>query len=943
MKNFIEYIGDQLLALLAQNKEPVLVFPNKRPVAFLQNYVSQQAQKPIWFPKIFTIEEFVVHLTSTQIADADYTAACLYEIYAEVLQDQADSFDDFISWWNLMIADFNDIDMYMVPSEQLFNYINEVKLIEQWNLGEEQFTILQQKYLSFWKYLPIFYAQLNEKLNKENLGYRGMIYKKAAGKVNSTDFNFSAQTVIFAGFNALSTSEEYIVEYFLKNKKGFIYWESDDYYLKDENQEAGKFLRHYYSKWKHYDNSIFFGQHQLLNTPIEIKILGAPKSIMQAGLAGKLVNEIFSNQTLNSNLNAALIPADENQLHPLLYQLPAGHVNHINISMGYPISALPLKGLYEIIFDFIHQIEKDKQAVFSSNIILRILNHPYTAYLFQGDDNILPFKELQKLKHQILASGKIQYQLSELQKLQTGFEKIYFYWFFVNITNSYADLNKVISFLFEINHRLTSQHSGSIQQLQLHQVGIYNEIIERIDNTYFKNKITPIKQSKTLFTLIKQAIQSYTLPFLGNATDGLQCIGLLETRMLHFNEIIITGCNEGILPKAKASGNSFIPFDIRNQFNLPTYKDSEAVFAYHFYRVIQGAKKVYLIYNTETDEFGSGEKSRFLSQLEMELKQKNKLAKIKNEIIDLPKISGFKRKAISFEHNEIIDQNLMALCEKGLSATSLISFKNCSLQFYFKYLEQIKEPDSIADEVGANIVGSVIHKVLEEIYAPLKSTEIKKEQLQFTSEEIERMTTQAYVQLETGIDPNTGKNLLFIQTAVRIISRFLWYEIQDLKAGKKIKLLHTEVPLETKLEVLNNTVKLRGTVDRIDQWQQKIRIIDYKTGSVDPSKLKINSLEHVFENADYDKAFQLLFYTLLYQKNNPDTKQEIEAGILSLRKISEGIFSLRNELEMDNYLLEFERKLQLLIVQLLDTDVPFIQTEHIEKCAYCAYADICMK
>jgi CRISPR/Cas system-associated exonuclease Cas4 (RecB family) len=942
MKNFIEFIGDKIIELSDQKIEPVIVFPNKRPIAFLQKYMTEKLQKPIWFPKIYTIEEFVIDITGIQIADSNYTAACLFEIYREVLQDQADSFDDFISWWNLLIADFNDIDMYLVNADQLFNYINEAKLIENWNLGEQTPSKLQQRYLSFWKYLPIFYHQIKDKLGKQHLGYRGMIYRTAAEMAGNTDFKYTSDAVIFAGFNALSSSEEQVIEYFLKTKKGFIYWEYDDYYLKDEKQEAGKFLRHFEQKWKHYDQSIFYGQNTLLNQSIEINLIGAPKTIMQAALAGNLAATILKQK----EINAALVPADESQLHPLLYQLPADEIKGINISMGYSILALPLNSFYQIIFDLTNHLEKEKQDSFSANNLLNFFSHPYSTYLIGNNDNIqIITGEIKNLKQGILSSGKIHYHLSEIKQLNNEFKSLNFYWLFESLVAGINNTKATIFLLLKLNQQLFDSSNILIQSkpLLFHQIQVYNEILEKINLVFFKHDDVLIKQSKTLYSLVNQSLQSYTLPFMGNATGGVQCIGLLETRMLQFDEIIITGCNEGILPNAKASGNSFIPFDIRNQFNLPTYKDSEAVFAYHFYRLIQGAKKVHLIYNTETDEFGSGEKSRFLSQLEMELATKNKQAVIHKEIINLPKLTNFKRLAISFEHHEAIDHVIKTLYEKGLSATALISYKNCSLQFYFKYIENIKEPDALADEVGANMVGSVIHKVLEEIYTPLKATQIKAEQLQFSQSAIENMTTLAFEKMEKGINPNSGKNLLFIQTAVRIIAKFLNHEIKALKEGRKIKILHTEVNLKAQIKINNENVNLRGTIDRIDEWDNMIRIIDYKTGSVDSGKLKINLLDDVFDNPDYDKAFQLLFYALLFQKNHPGLSQEIKAGILSLRKISEGVYHINTSDELKDVMIDFEKKLVDLIAQLLDNKMPFVQTHNSDICAYCAYNSICMK
>jgi RecB family exonuclease len=940
MKPFIEHLSEILIAQIEKGNDPILILPNKRPIAYLQKYMASKAQQAIWFPKIYTIEEFVIHITQMQVADPIYTAASLFEIYSEALQDQADSFDDFIKWWNLIISDFNDIDMYMVDAMQLFNYINDAKAIELWNPGEHTPTPLQQHYLSFWKYLPTFYHQLNQVLVDQNLGYRGMLYKKAAHILQNNAFTLTNTPVIFAGFNALSTSEEIIVEHFLKNNQGFIYCESDDYYLRDSQQEAGKFLRKYKAKWEHYPNAIFYTNNCLLSASKEVNIIGAPKSMMQATVAGNLTSKIL----LNNVQNAALIPADEAMLLPLLYHLPEKDIKEINISMGYPIVSLPLSSLYAIIFELISKLEKEKDALFNTHLIHQLFSHPYSNILFTLNKNQNVQFEIKNLIQKIVASNKIYFSIADIKVLNDENPQLNFYYFFELLIQLFNNEITLTQLLNSINTLLeeNANQLGELKEILLLQITTYNEILKDIFHVFYNSNKNIITQHKTVLNLINQSLASKTLPFIGNATGGFQFIGILETRMLHFDEVIICGCNEGILPSAKASGNSFIPYDIRNQYQLPTYKDSEAIFAYHFYRLIQGAKKVHLIYNTETDEFGSGEKSRFLTQLEMELVIKNPLANINSKIISLPNLTHVNRNSISFEHNSKIDNAISDLLEKGLSATALISYKNCPLQFYFKYIEKVKEPNEIANEVGANIVGSVIHAVLEEIYAPLKNDIIKLNQIEYNIADLEAKTIKAFKHIEPNAEIQSGKNLLFIQTAVRIVFNYLKEEQKALKRGANLKLLFTEQQFDGNLNINNATIKLRGTIDRMDLYNNQVRIIDYKTGSVDTAKLKIKNLDDLFLDADYDKAFQLLFYTLLYIKNFPEANKDVLSGILSLRKISIGLSCVEAE-NKDELMSLFEDKLVDLIKNLMKQDVPFKQTNNLKICSYCAYVNVCMK
>lgn len=948
MKNYLEYIGDLIIQHIQQEQEIILVLPNKRPVAYLQQYIASQLNKPIWFPQVFTIEELVCELSGMQAADPGYTACCLYRIYKELLQDQADSFDDFLKWWNMLISDFNDIDMYLVDADSLFNYVNEAKAIDLWNPGQATLTELQQRYLSFWKHLPALYKQLNEQLSNAHLGYRGMLYRKAAANLSNNASYFEGKPLIFAGFNALSSSEENIIAYFLKQQQGFIYWEADEYYLNDKSQEAGKFLRYYKEHWGNYKNSIFYCNNRLSQEPKEIHISGAPKSMMQASYAGQLLKELIDSHASvnNSALNAldiALIPADESQLNPMLYQLPAAYIKQINISMGYPIISLPLYGLYELVFEMIAFRDKHEQALFNASLLHRFFSHPYFPVLCAENHDKGVGQEINSLKKALLLSGKITYDVNDLALLHQDYKHINTLWFFDAVSKTKGDLSCVLKLLNNINDHLSSSANihDSIKQLLQYQLSTYNQVLLDIHNIFFVDDEQLIKQSKTLLTLITQGLQSSTVPFLGNATGGVQFIGLLETRMLHFDELIITGCNEGILPGAKAAGNSFIPFDIRLSYQLPTYRDSEAVFAYHFYRLLQGAKKIHLIYNTETDEFGSGERSRFLSQIEKEIVLKNKQATVRQSIIKLPEISGSGRKSIRIAHQLHLDKINNLLVNVGLSPTALTSYKNCSLKFYFKYIEKIKEPDEIADEVGANIVGNVIHHVLEDIYLPLVSKEITAKDITYTTSALEQMTVKAFEIIQVGSYAHSGKNLLFIQTAVRIISKYLNDEIEQLNQAAKISIMHIEEKFKTHMKVRDVMVLLQGKTDRIDKYNGAIRIIDYKTGSVDKKKLKIETADQLFMSHEYDKAFQLMFYRLLFDdlKKSDDN---LITGILSLRKISDGLNVVETE-DVNELMKDFRIKLNALLEKLLDEHGIFEQTDDIDVCAYCEYKNICMK
>jgi hypothetical protein len=330
-----------------------------------------------------------------------------------------------------------------------------------------------------------------------------------------------------------------------------------------------------------------------------------------------------------------------------------------------------------------------------------------------------------------------------------------------------------------------------------------------------------------------------------------------------------------------------------------------------------------------------------LSQIEKEIVLKNKQATVRQSIIKLPEITGSGRKSIRIAHQLHLDKINNLLVNVGLSPTALTSYKNCALQFYFKYIEKIKEPDEIADEVGANIVGNVIHHVLEDIYLPLVSKEITAKDITYTTLALEQMTVKAFEIIQVGSYAHSGKNLLFIQTAVRIISKYLADEIEQLNKGAKISIMHIEEKFKTHMQVRDIMVLLQGKTDRIDRYNQVMRIIDYKTGSVDKKKLKIEAADQLFMSQEYDKAFQLMFYRLLFD-NLKKSSSNLITGILSLRKISDGLNVVETE-DVNVLMKDFRIKLNALLEKLLDEHGVFEQTDDIDVCAYCNYKNICMK
>jgi ATP-dependent helicase/DNAse subunit B len=423
-------------------------------------------------------------------------------------------------------------------------------------------------------------------------------------------------------------------------------------------------------------------------------------------------------------------------------------------------------------------------------------------------------------------------------------------------------------------------------------------------------------------------------------------MGMLETRLLDFEALVMLSVNEDFIPAGK-SGQSIIPNEIRREFSLPTYEERNAVFAYHFYRLLQQTKKAYLIYNTEADDLGGGDVSRFVTQLKNELPKYNPEIKITEQILTLPQIK-INIKPIVVPKNESILNRLNELALSGLSASSLNVYRSCSLRFYFQYVKRIQEAEELEETIEAATLGSVIHDVLRNLYFPYVGKVISKEMLLDMKSKSALAIQDSFSKHFVGGDINFGKNLLIKHVAESYINKFLQKEINDLSDLNKFNRQLTIVSLEeefTKEFTIDSLpvpkeIRLKGYVDRIDRVGERVRIIDYKTGNVAASDLVFKEWEDFATNPKLDKCFQLLFYSYLCT-DKIDRKEDIQSGIISFRNMGGGFMPVHAPVNNEDSDSQFEALLNTILNEIYDTETPFTQTDELANCAYCPYVSIC--
>lgn len=954
MQSFLQKTVDYLYKKYGNDiSELCIVLPNRRAGLFLKTHFSKHLQKVFWAPEIYATEDFIALLAQLEIIDSTTQLFELYETVKTVNPQQTENFNDFSKWGQILLSDFNEIDRYLIDAKQLFGNLQDIKELESWSLNrEEELTDFQKQYLSFWKLIGSYYTDYTKRLLSKNQAYQGLAYRMVTGIAEQSVARYSWKKIIFAGFNALNKAEERIIETLVNADKAEIIWDADAYYLDNVNQEAGKFIRRYNDSglFKNIkENNILFREELLATEKKSITVIGAAKNVAQAKVAGNLITEL---QQRNPSLQTtALVLADENLLFPVLHSLPPD-LSDINVTMGYPLKNTPVAGYFDLIFSM-HEnaLKLSKGRIpysFYHSDVLKILNHPYTAIALSSTDkrSIRQVVHIIRERNIVFASRSLLAAVFKELKHENEWEHLRLIF---DSWKTPADAIACIHYLIDV------LKEGIIQDLdvenkvnlELEYLFAFTKIIKQIQN--LMTMYESIQDVMTLRGILNQQVRNTTLPFYGEPLMGLQVMGMLETRTLDFENVILLSCNEDILPSGK-SINSFIPFELKRYFGLPTYMDKDAIFSYHFYRLLQRATTIYLIYNTESDTFGSGEKSRFVTQLLYELPKVNPQVQIAEKLLNIPVNTSLSGQQIRIRKSPAIMELLKEKAAYGFSPSALNKYRNCSLEFYFHVIAGLRAAEEIEENIGADTLGNSIHEVLELLYKPVIGTKLTKEQINDMQQKAELLIAATFEKKYSTSEISYGKNLLTLKVAQKFISNFLKFEKQDIertdKLGKPVIIKNLEEELQAELMVDGTTIKIKGKADRIDQYGPVTRIIDYKTGIAKNKELKLEDWDEIRTDAGLSKSFQLLMYALMYRKMHPQVANQLMSGIISFRALSEGLKTVKiaqKEVLDDQELNEFEIQLRQILSDIFDPEIAFEQTTEPDNCTYCLFKGICNK
>lgn len=884
-----------------------------------------------------------------------------------------------------------------------------------------------KRYFKLFENLNIAYYALHTRLTEQGLAYRGMAYRLLAQNVESLiRDNLAYERIYFVGFNALSRAEEHIIRVLVDAQKAEMIWDVDQYYIRDRDQESGEFLRRYlnngwlFSKQNHADLNQL--SNNLLGTEKNIRVIGVPNASMQAKVAGKLYADSRESGVLRAGIagdfveglqgvgpdhltiparntppsphavprteppahsTTAIVLADETLLMPVLYALDES-VTDLNVTMGLSLRSSLLFTLVDTLFEMqrtVHEFRaKDGRDIripkYHHRHVVKVLNHPFVrqyerikALQWPGgvleSGEVMPPEPLFQWIAKVIVKEQRVYlterELNELGQHDPLVRVLFRRW-------PNEEPMRAIQALYDLIDLLRDVYRASQDAVEIEYLYLFYTLLKQLEATLERQAEAAIQATpvtvKSFRQFLYELIRQTSIPFTSEGKSQLQIMGMLETRALDFDRVIILSVNEGILPQSRKL-NSLIPFDIASELHLPTYREQEAVMAYHFYRLLQRASDITLIYTTSTDAYGSskGEPSRFIRQIEHELvPRSNGLIRISyptvrfgrtgvSQVADLADLRVPKTESVRAELINL-------LTTKGLYPSYLNQFISCSMRFYFSRIVKIAEEEEIEEKMGVAEFGSWLHKVMERL-----DLDYRLKDLPVDEDVVKKLLEEEFAASMKGRVIESGMNLLLYDLAHKLMLDF--HRQQSALAG--LTVIGTEQTLETYLLVpLANgesiRVRIAGKIDRIERLGDQIRIVDYKTGRVElPDKAPKDLAEKLLNDGREDKMRQLWLYRYLALKNisehgglprdrakrniYPTANMPVEAGFYSFRDLKGGFKSNPVTFGSDDspqqYIRDSEEILQMLIRRLLDTDEPFRKTDQIEMCQYCDFKGIC--
>ena len=965
MKTFIEEValrlyekyGDELSSL-------TMVMPSKRARLFFAEALSKIAQRPIWEPNFTSIDDIMCELSALGKADKLRLIAELHKVYSNYHKE---NFDEFYHWGEMLAADFDMVDKYMVDASQLFSNISDLKELESdmSYLTPEQIALINRfwrtltgdskaviessnaksRFLTVWQSLGKIYDEFRSRLRKLGVGYTGMIYREAVERLREGASSLqSDKKYIFVGFNALSKCEKALLQHLHNNGSAEFYWDYDNYYTENRFQEAGMFIR---------ENLSLFGEaegisHNNLRNIKHINVMSTSSNVAQCQCVVDILERIAKENNGVIDKETAVVLTDENLLMPLLYALPEKFKTKseesenaiqsaINVTMGYPLRNTLAYSFVERLLELQKHAKRNKEgeATFYHIDVDGLLSHPYIA-----NGSTSQHKELRSeiVKHRLFQVP--QSMIATTPLLQKIFRKT---------EGWHEEAEYLLQVIDEISE---SNDKGDESAYRNELLAIASDALVKLQNIISACDIEILES--TFRSLVRRHLQAERIPFTGEPLQGLQVMGILETRNLDFKNVILLSMTDNNFPGSKASDKSFLPYALRYGFEIPTAEHHEGVYAYYFYRLIERAENLYMLYSSAADDKSTGEPSRYIRQLEYETSFQISHSNVGVEV------SLAENETISIKKDyEVFDKLLRFTQDKAISPTAFSTYVKCPLRFYFNAVERLRPEDELEESVDNMTFGNIFHEAADLLYKQIQGdadpaarlTELRKRG------EVEKCVDQAiakvYFQQKDKPLPELGGELLIIRNIVReyLGANLLNYDIRncDFVVDKTECDVDMVIPIDTNGSHFD--VRLAGRADRIDSLNANLmRIIDYKTGK---PRLNYNGIEALFHGEPIATKREsniintLLYSMMLSHQRGCDVRPELYyVGSMVREEYSPRFVESidRKSRTLDAYsevAAEFEEEVKRTLCEMFDRSIPFEQCEDSSACKYCDYQSIC--
>lgn len=925
--------------------EYCLVFPGRRAGVFFSAYLNELIDRPIIAPETCTINELIFSLSGLQQADQLILILKLQEVYSKLTGHQ-ESLDEFYFWGEILLADFDDVDKYLLNADDLFQNISDLKQLEDqfdylteeqkkaietfWgNLEKVPHSFNKEKFIGVWIKLAAIYHQFKKELADDSIAYSGMIYREIAEKFEELKANLKAQKYVFIGFNALNNCEKVVFKQIANQQKALFFWDHNDFYLNDKENEAGRFLRSNLVQFPCPANFVL--ENQVMDRGRKVTLVSVPGNLTQAQAIN--LPQVLKAFSISKRFdNTAFVLADENLLVPVISAV-GNSFPEINITMGYPFVNTPVYGFISQLISLQRNIRKSaKSTVFYYKPVVALLNHQFVV-----NDDLKQFVALIHKKNKVYIDA----------------DELTFDPFVSKMFACPESWSSVIDYFMDVIKELSvriGKPEGDLLQLEAEYFFQAYLALQRL-----KDSISALKLSefpvKILYRLLDQALRRISIPFEGEPLSGLQVMGLLETRCLDFENLVLFSANEGFIPKI-ASGHSFVPYHLRKGFGMPTYEDRDAMYAYYFYRMIQRTSNTVIVYNSVNEGISSAEKSRFIYQLiydsEFEIEELNLSFNFK----------GTDRPSIAIDAKTAHIQKLTNIyTDKGLSPSAINTYLECKLRFYFKYIAGISEKDELKEEIDPVLFGNLFHYAMDVLYRPFLGKTVEASDLKTLRadvQKIEAVVRESVAVIYFQMKPEDASRLSLSGQSILIAAHIQDYIGQLLENDLKFapfQLISLEGKYVADYDVFADEkqvrVKLGGTVDRIDRTAEGYRIIDYKTGRglrIDFSDF--DQLTNREKNDRRKEIFQTLIYSDIFFRTNKNAP--IFPVIYKLDNFFDETFSPNiiyngNALLYTDVMDDFRETLNTILTEIFSSTNRYDQTLDPKKCSYCSYNKICQR